>query len=269
MNWLQPRPGPNPLRFVQKVELNGRQKRERRAFTADELETLCSVSGRRGFVYRIGARTGIRRGDSMKSSCGTFTWKQRCLSSLFAPRFQRTTSTRCNPTLTPDAVQVLRELISDDARPTDRVFKSLIPRMPRFRADLEAAGIPYVDGRGEYADFRSLRKTFGTMLTLAGVGQRTVMELMRHSDMRLTAKTYTDANMLPVSDAVALLSAFAAKRENPQIDPRNSGTESRGVSACVANSPEKAKNARCRVRTCDLSPRRPLRNLTLPMSPAL
>lgn len=85
--------------------------------------------------------------------------------------------------------------------------------MPRFRADLEAAGISYVDGKGKYADFHSLRKTFGTTLTLAGVGQRTVMALMRHSDMRLTAKTYTDANMLPVSDAVALLSAFPQNRK--------------------------------------------------------
>jgi integrase len=95
--------------------------------------------------------------------------------------------------LTPDAVYALRELTHGDERPTDRVFKGLIPRMPRFRADLEAAGISYIDTKGEYADFHSLRKTFGTMLTLAGVGQRTVRELMRHSDMRLMAKTYTDA----------------------------------------------------------------------------
>ena len=178
--------------------------------------------------------------------------------------------------LTPDAVYALRELTPGDERSTDRVFKGLIPRMPRFRADLEAAGIPYIDAKGEYADFHSLRKTFGTMLTLAGVGQRTVMELMRHSDMRLTAKTYTDANMLPVSDAVALLSAFAAKQANPQIDPQKSATDSRAVSASVLingsepklltvgdqtfspsetssvpNSPEVAENARCRVRTCD------------------
>ena len=148
--------------------------------------------------------------------------------------------------------------------------------MPRFRADLEAAGISYIDTKGEYADFHSLRKTFGTMLTLAGVGQRTVRELMRHSDMRLTAKTYTDANMLPVSDAVALLSAFAAKQANPQIHPQKSATEGRAVSApvmingnetklltvgdqkfslsetsSVSNSPQVAENARCRVRTCD------------------
>ncbi len=102
------------------------------------------------------------------------------------------------------------------------------------------------------------------------------MELMRHSDMRLTAKTYTDANMLSVSDAVALLSTFAAKNEDPQINPQKSATESRATStsvaingnkpklltageqavspsetASVSNSPEVAENARCRVRTCD------------------
>jgi hypothetical protein len=55
--------------------------------------------------------------------------------------------------LTPDAVYALRELTHGDERPTDRVFKGLIPRMPRFRADLEAAGISYIDTKGEYADF--------------------------------------------------------------------------------------------------------------------
>ena len=113
--------------------------------------------------------------------------------------------------------------------------------MPRFRADLEAAGIPYVDAKGEYADFHSFRKTFGTMLTLAEVRQRTVMELMRHSDMRLTAKTYTDANMLSVSDAVALLSTFAAKNEDPQINPQKSATESRATFTSVAINGNKPK----------------------------
>ncbi len=38
------------------------------------------------------------------------------------------------------------------------------------------------------------------------------MEIMRHSDMRLTAKTYTDAGLLPVTDAVLKL-PFLGKRE--------------------------------------------------------
>ncbi len=88
--------------------------------------------------------------------------------------------------------------------------------------DLKAAGIPYVDAKGEYADFHSLRKTFGTMLTLAGVPQRVVMELMRHSDMRLTAKTYTDAGMLPVDATITKLPSLnGAVNPAPQLAPQS------------------------------------------------
>jgi plasmid stabilization system protein ParE len=51
MNWLEPRLGANPLRHVQKVQSNGTEKLTRRAFTADELQRLIAVSGRRGVVY--------------------------------------------------------------------------------------------------------------------------------------------------------------------------------------------------------------------------
>ncbi len=148
--------------------------------------------------------------------------------------------------------------------------------MDRFREDLKVAGIDYTDGRGERADFHALRKTYGTMLTLAGIGQRTVMELMRHSDMRLTAKTYTDANMLPVSDAIVALTNFATSKRDSQIDsqrlvpdrptvsvavPLKAGepkmlttggeTFSPSETALVRDSPQEAYGARCRVRTCD------------------
>ena len=104
----------------------------------------------------------------------------------------------------------------------DVVFRGLIPRMTVFRKDLEAAGIAYVDTKGEYADFHSLRKTFGTMLTLAGVPQRVVMELMRHSDMRLTAKTYTDAGMLPVDATITKLPSLnGAVNPAPQLAPQS------------------------------------------------
>ena len=192
MNWLQPRVGINPLRFVQKAELNGKNKRERRAFTAEELEGLCSISGRRGFVHKIAARTGIRGGELNEIEQRDIHLEAPLPFIVVRASISKNHKQAMQP-LTPDAVYALRELTHGDERPTDRVFKRLIPRMPRFRADLEAAGISYIDTKGEYADFHSLRKTFGTMLTLAGVGQRTVRELMRHSDMRLTAKTYTDA----------------------------------------------------------------------------
>jgi len=176
----------------------------------------------------------------------------------------------------PDSADALRELRSTRVPSEVLVFAGRIPRMNQFRKDLEAAGIPYTDSKGERADFHALRMTYGTMLTLAGVGQRTVMELMRHSDMRLTAKTYTDANMLPVSDAMISLTRYAESKRDSQIDsqklvpacpsvsatvPLNAGEPkmltagdqrfSPSESASVRESLNEGENARCRVRTCD------------------
>lgn len=93
-------------------------------------------------------------------------------------------------------------------RPNELVFAKGIPRINVYRGDLAATGIDYQDAQGRVADFHALRTTFGTLLTLASHSQRTVMELMRHSDMKLTAKTYTDASMLPVSETVDLFAGF-------------------------------------------------------------
>jgi integrase len=276
LNWLGPRIGANALRHVEKARTNGAQELNRRALTELELERLCAASGLRGVVYRVAARTGIRRGELAQ-----IEWRDIHLDTT-QPFIQVRASVAKNhllamQPLTRDAADALRELRSIGVEDKGRVFKNGIPRMNQYRKDLEAAGIPYIDSKGERADFHALRKTFGTMLTLSGeVGQRTIMELMRHSDMRLTAKTYTDANMLPVSDAVVSLMRFAAKREASQIDSQKLFRESPAVSASVPVEAGKLKvltageqtfsplesasvreslnegeNARCRVRTCD------------------
>jgi integrase len=51
----------------------------------------------------------------------------------------------------------------------------------------------------------ALRKTFGTALVLNGEQPRVVMEAMRHSDLKLTMRLYTDAGQLPVGAALARL----------------------------------------------------------------
>jgi integrase len=275
MNWLEPRIGTNPMRHVQKVQTNGTEKTKRRALTADELQRLVKMSGSRGVVYLVAARTGIRRGELAQVE-----WRDVHLDTT-QPFITVRASVAKNhlqamQPLTSDAVDALRELQSAGVKPHDQVFAGGIPRMKQYKKDLEAAGIDFVDSRGERADFHALRKTFGTMLTLAGIGQRTVMELMRHSDPRLTVKTYTDANMLPISDAVVSLMRFAAKREASQIDSQGLVPERPGVSASVqleAGKPKtltageqtfspsesasvreslkEGESARCRVRTCD------------------
>ena len=66
----------------------------------------------------------------------------------------------------------------------------------------------YITLQGKYGDFHALRHTFGTNLQKGGVLPRLAMELMRHSDMRLTMKIYTDIDQLPTADAIQSLPSF-------------------------------------------------------------
>jgi integrase len=49
-------------------------------------------------------------------------------------------------------------------------------------------GIEFINAKGYRADFHSLRHTLATNLARAGTAPRVAMEIMRHSDMRLTSK---------------------------------------------------------------------------------
>ena len=82
-----------------------------------------------------------------------------------------------------------------------------MPKVSTLRRDLSRAGIVFVNATGQRIDLHALRKTFGTALVLSGALPRVVMEAMRHSDLKLTMKTYMDAQQLtgPVEAAVKLL----------------------------------------------------------------
>ena len=111
--------------------------------------------------------------------------------------------------LHPDVVETLRALRPPDAAPDAPVFQ-VMPSMYMLKKDLQAAGILYKDALGRQADFHSLRHTFGTNLSLAGVMPRVAMEAMRHSDIRLTMNFYTDATNLPTAAAITSLPRLAS-----------------------------------------------------------
>jgi integrase len=275
MNWLEPRVGPNPLRFVQKVQTAVEPERRRRALSAEELRRLISVSRDRGIIYLIAASTGIRRGELR-----SLEWRDVVLD-MPQPFIAVRSSIAKNhkhvmQPLAPYVADALREIRGGEFSSKELVFPVGVPSIQVFRKDLTAAGISYVDAEGRYADFHALRTTFGTLLTLGSRSQRTVMELMRHSDMKLTAKVYTDAKMLPISETVAMLPNLLGDTADSQIDSQKLVPESPSVSmsvplksanpillttgdqvvspsesASVPQSPKDADGARCRVRTCD------------------
>ncbi len=270
-NWLEHRVGSNPMRSVEKANTAGVAKRERRAFAANELRRLIDVSGERGIVYLVAASTGIRRGELAQ-----IQWRDVQIDDArpyirVRPSIAKNDKLAYQP-LAPSVAAALRLCRPRDVAPTDLVFKRLIPRMNRFRSDLAAAGIAYVDAKGEYADFHALRKTYGTFLMLLGLPEFVRMKLMRHSDVKLTQASYTDASMVPIWDAIAGLpilndtqidtlklvekgqsesAAVPLKDHGPVLLAAGGQSVSPSESASVGESPDGAPGARCRVRTCD------------------
>jgi integrase len=53
----------NPLEKVELLRVQGRQKRARRAYTPEEIQSLLTVAGRRLPIYLMAMLTGIRRGE--------------------------------------------------------------------------------------------------------------------------------------------------------------------------------------------------------------
>ena len=104
--------------------------------------------------------------------------------------------------LTKELEQELLKYRPDDWKPSHPVFPKGVPRARTLQIDLKKAGIPYQDDMGRYADFHSLRVTWGTYLQRNGVGARAAMDLMRHSDRKLTDIIYTDSNLLQTGEVI-------------------------------------------------------------------
>ena len=225
LNWMEKheRIEKSPLRHVQKVQANGEQRRPRRAFTREEFQRLLAVSEERKPVYIAAVFTGLRR-----SELAAVEWDDVHLDAA-QPFINARASTTKNHKqavigLHGDVVAELCKLKAKRRSAANGpVFAHIMPDMDTFKADLKAAGIEFVNAKGQYSHFHSLRHTLATNLALAGTAPRVAMEIMRHSDMRLTSKTYTDTGLLPISDAVSKLPSFVKdSQRDSQSLPRAS-----------------------------------------------
>jgi integrase len=218
LNWMErhERIEKNPLKHVQKVQTNGRQVRLRRALTDDEMKRLLAKAGPRKVVYLMAVYTGLRRAELAAL----------VRSDLNLEAEQPFVNVRASTTknhkqailaLHADLVSELKKLLEQLPPNENKLLAHLMPKMSVFKSDLKAAGIEFLNADGKRADFHSLRHTLATNLARAGTSPRIAMEVMRHSDIKLTTKTYTDAGLLPVADAVIKLPSLMRKARGTQI----------------------------------------------------
>ena len=208
-NWMvrQARIVGNPLKYVAKVNVKGNERVKRRALSDDETRRLLAVAGPRKVVYQTALCTGLRRGEME-----ALEWGDLDLDTA-APVIKLRASTTKNKraAVLPIYAKLAEEL--KQHRPavwlaSDFVFADIIPSMKVFKNDLKAADVPFIDDQGQRIDFHALRKTYCTNLAIANVNPWLAMKLMRHSDINLTTKVYTDAGKLPLRESLGRLPDF-------------------------------------------------------------
>jgi integrase len=229
LGWLVKleRLGTNPLAKVEKIARNEAQEEQRRAFTHDQISRLRTVSGARATLYTVALFGGVRRGDLSQLLWGDVVAAGDGETLL---KLRASTTKNGKSALQPIPDWLAKELHATKpagASLADRVFP-VLPRMPRFYKDLEAAGIPKVDERGHVAVFHSLRHTLATWLWETGANPREIQELMRHSTLDQTANRYTDKLSLGLRTASNALPSFGSGYT--QIGAQISGKSGQTVS---------------------------------------
>jgi integrase len=127
-----------------------------------------------------------------------------------------------------DRVALMRRRLAG-CKLADSVFEIPTALIRRFNADCRRAGIPKRDTEGRTVDVHKLRTTFGTYLAISGVAPRMAMELMRHSEIGLTMKVYTDPRLLPLAAAIEATSSVVTPSDSQRPFVAFPGTDDQNV----------------------------------------
>lgn len=219
----------NPFKHVEKVS-NASPGGYRRALSALEIPRLLAVAPpQRAWVYLVILYTGLRRHELNRLTWADFQLDTPPHSVALSARITKNRKPAVLG-LRPEVVEALRRHRPLDSMPFEWAFRGKVPAVSSLHRDLAAAGIPVVDERGRRLDVHALRTTYGTMLSASGVAPRVAMELMRHSDIRLTMRVYTDAAQLPLTSEMDKLPSYSLPKSDTLHDTLTDTFT--GVAAC-------------------------------------
>ena len=230
-NWCvgQRRLERNVLNCVAKVPVL-EPKKVRRALSADELRALLDAAPNRRLVYLTAAYTGLRRNELKQLQWGDVSLDQMKIRL----RAATTKAKRADAIDIPQhLVKELQQARPNTAQPMDKVFSG-VPKLKTFYRDLRQAGINPKGADGRCVDFHALRVSFGTMLAMNGVSVRAAMALMRHTDIRLTTRVYTDESQLDLQGAVAGLPDLTEPTKPAGTEPAAAGAAETAISSGIS-----------------------------------
>jgi len=238
------------LRTVKRRKEDLDRRRERRALTAAEEDSLLEVAGPRRLVYRLALSTGLR-----KNEIRCLTWAdldlERGIGTVRNTKVGRAEDFNIMPDLVAELRAAMPMLVGARSR---KVFDS-VPTHRTFRRDLERAGIARRDERGQVIDFQAMRGTLGTRLAAAGVVPQVAKGIMRHRDYRTTVKHYHHLTLhdqrQALETALARAPQFAAEGTSGGfLEVAEVGTSS-GTSSGTSRGANRVNSARHGARTAD------------------
>jgi integrase len=234
LNWLvdHERVQVNPVAKIEPLPTRGREVRLRRAFTDVEMRAILAVAGDRAVCIRAVYLLGLRRGEAEQLQWGDVNVDDGTVSL----RSATTKNRRAAVMPLDDLAAELRAIRPAGVRGDVPVFGKLLPTMKEWLAILRAAKVQEYDDQKQRGDFHALRYTLCTNLARAGVPVQTAMQVMRHSDIKLTTRIYTDAGKLPTGEARTLIPRFAeavgrSQRRSLAAVPEGPGMTQGGTAA--------------------------------------
>ncbi len=159
----------------------------------------------RALAYKTMALTGLRLSELASIRRCDLVLDGPAPHVVLDPRHEKNrpgseVSLRAN--LCRDLTALIAKRGGDAQRPLFAISQNLVKV---FNRDLRFAGIEKHDARGWTACIHSLRHSFGSLMSVAGVAPRVAQAAMRHSSIDLTMNVYTDPRLLDVNAALAVL----------------------------------------------------------------
>ncbi|MHC4109433.1 MAG: tyrosine-type recombinase/integrase [Planctomycetota bacterium] len=225
----------NPLAYLSGLNVKTDRRHDRRALSVQELIRLIKttaegkahhkMTGReRALLYKLAASTGLRANEVASLKWQSFVLESPTPTVTVLAAFSKHRREDVLP-LRADVAAQFKLWLTDRNEPSEaEVFPNFNERKgaDMLKVDLEAAGIPYKDETGKYADFHALRHTFISSLDHPDISVKVAQSLARHSSVSLTLDTYTHPKLYSERAALDKLP------ELPNIDS-GKGNDSRAV----------------------------------------
>jgi len=237
----------DPLRHL-KAQTVIEHTHKRRSLEPDEVRRLLEATRaggsrfgmdgyQRALLYRLAVETGLRADEIRSLTVGSFDFERRTVT--VESQHTKNHKEAVLP-LRADTAAELKQFLAGKL-PNVKTFGGTYKRLTDktnllIQADLQAAGIAYIDDSGRYADFHSLRHTTGSLLAASGAHPKVAQAIMRHSTIDLTMSRYTHIFRGQESEAVERLPDLSLPSREKESAVKT-GTDSESVFAnCLASS---------------------------------